>query len=223
MGTATNKPSTVQISASEIPAAMSFGSLSANAIRALNRGAKLGGFAHDTGEGGFRPYHRENGGDIIWEIGSGYFGCRNRDGSFNPELFAKIATDDQIKMVELKVSQGAKPGHGGVLPAAKVSEEISKIRGVAMGEDCISPAYHRAFSTPVEMMHFIAEMRRLSGGKPAGSVSRKTDYLVAGESAGSKLARAHELGVPVLDTEAFRQLLAGEAVSETGGSAPSGE
>src|SRR6478735_8520560 len=148
--------------------AMSFGSLSANAIRALNAGAAKGRFYHDTGEGGISPYHRENGGDIVWEIGSGYFGCRNRDGSFNPEEFARVASDDQIKMVELKVSQGAKPGHGGVLPAAKVSEEISLIRGVPMGEDCISPASHRAFSTPLEMMAFIGEMRRLSGGKPAG-------------------------------------------------------
>ena len=148
--------------------AMSFGALSPNAVRALNAGAKKGGFAHDTGEGGVSPYHRENGGDIIWEIGSGYFGCRNRDGTFNPEEFARVAADDQIKMVELKISQGAKPGHGGVLPAAKVSEEISKIRGVAMGEDCISPAYHKAFSTPMGMMKFIGEMRRLSGGKPAG-------------------------------------------------------
>jgi glutamate synthase domain-containing protein 2 len=148
--------------------AMSFGALSPNAVRALNAGAKKGGFAHDTGEGGVSPYHRENGGDLIWEVGSGYFGCRNRDGSFNPEEFARVASDDQIKMVELKVSQGAKPGHGGVLPAAKVSEEISKIRGVAMDEDCISPATHRAFSTPLEMMGFIGEMRRLSGGKPAG-------------------------------------------------------
>jgi glutamate synthase domain-containing protein 2 len=148
--------------------AMSFGALSPNAVRALNAAAKKGGFAHDTGEGGVSPYHRENGGDLIWEIGSGYFGCRNRDGSFNPELFAQVAADDQIKMVELKVSQGAKPGHGGVLPAAKVSEEISRIRGVAMDEDCISPAYHKAFSTPLEMMAFIGEMRRLSGGKPAG-------------------------------------------------------
>ncbi|HTC02260.1 MAG TPA: FMN-binding glutamate synthase family protein, partial [Xanthobacteraceae bacterium] len=148
--------------------AMSFGALSPNAVRALNAGARKGGFAHDTGEGGVSSYHRENGGDIIWEIGSGYFGCRNPDGSFNPEEFARVASDDQIKMVELKVSQGAKPGHGGVLPAAKVSEEISKIRGVSMGEDCISPAYHRAFSTPLQMMAFIGEMRRLSGGKPAG-------------------------------------------------------
>src|ERR1700754_1588104 len=148
--------------------AMSFGALSPNAVRALNAGAKKGGFAHDTGEGGVSPYHRENGGDIIWEIGSGYFGCRNRDGSFNPEGFSRVAGDDQIKMVELKVSQGAKPGHGGVLPAAKVSEEISKIRGVAMGEDCISPASHRAFSTPIEMMQFVGSMRKLAGGKPAG-------------------------------------------------------
>jgi glutamate synthase domain-containing protein 2 len=148
--------------------AMSFGALSPNAVRALNAGAKKGGFAHDTGEGGVSPYHRENGGDIIWEVGSGYFGCRNRDGSFNPDLFAKVSADDQIKMVELKISQGAKPGHGGVLPAAKVSEEISKIRGVPMGEDCISPARHRAFSTPIEMMQFVSNMRKLSGGKPAG-------------------------------------------------------
>jgi glutamate synthase domain-containing protein 2 len=148
--------------------AMSFGALSPNAVRALNAGAKKGDFAHDTGEGGVSPYHRENGGDIIWEIGSGYFGCRHRDGSFDPEEFARVAADDQIKMVELKISQGAKPGHGGVLPAAKVSAEISKIRGVAMGEDCISPASHRAFSTPIGMMQFIGEMRRLSGGKPAG-------------------------------------------------------
>jgi glutamate synthase domain-containing protein 2 len=161
--------------------AMSFGALSPNAVRALNAGAKKGGFAHDTGEGGVSSYHRENGGDIIWEIGSGYFGCRNRaDGTFNPEEFARVASDDQIKMVELKISQGAKPGHGGVLPAAKVSEEISRIRGVAMGEDCISPAYHKAFSTPLQMMAFIGEMRRLSGGKPAGfklCVGHKWEFL----------------------------------------------
>lgn len=148
--------------------AMSFGALSPNAVRALNGGAKKGDFAQDTGEGGFSPYHREMGGDIIWEIGSGYFGCRTADGNFDPEKFEKLATIDQIRMVELKLSQGAKPGHGGVLPAAKVSQEISEIRGVPMGKDCISPPYHKAFSTPVGMMQFIAEMRRLSGGKPAG-------------------------------------------------------
>jgi len=148
--------------------AMSFGSLSANAIRALNGGARLGGFAHDTGEGSYSAYHREGGGDIIWELGSGYFGARNPDGSFSPEKFAAAATNEQIKMVELKLSQGAKPGHGGVLPAPKVSREISETRGVPMGEDCISPPRHSAFSTPIEMMQFVAEMRRLSGGKPAG-------------------------------------------------------
>ena len=148
--------------------AMSFGALSANAIRALNGGARLGGFAHDTGEGGYSPYHREMGGDIIWEIGSGYFGCRNPDGTFNADKFAEAASNEQIKMVELKLSQGAKPGHGGVLPAPKVSPEIAQTRGVPVGEDCVSPSSHSAFTTPVEMMKFIAEMRRLSGGKPAG-------------------------------------------------------
>jgi glutamate synthase domain-containing protein 2 len=148
--------------------AMSFGALSPNAIRALNTGAKKGHFAHDTGEGGYSPYHRENGGDIIWEIGSGYFSCRNADGTFCPEKFETNAKSDQIKMVELKLSQGAKPGHGGVLPGAKVSAEIAATRGVPVGVDCISPSRHSAFSTPIEMMQFIAIMRRLSGGKPAG-------------------------------------------------------
>jgi glutamate synthase domain-containing protein 2 len=148
--------------------AMSFGALSQNAVRALNAGAKKGGFAHDTGEGGVSPYHREHGGDLIWEIGSGYFGCRTRDGAFDPDAFARTAADDQIKMIELKVSQGAKPGHGGVLPAAKVSPEIAQIRGVGPGEDCISPPFHRSFSTPLEMLAFIVELRRLSGGKPTG-------------------------------------------------------
>ena len=148
--------------------AMSYGSLSANAIRALNKGAKIGGFAHDTGEGGLSPYHREHGGDVIWEIASGYFGSRNLDGTFSPEKFAKTATDPQIKMIEVKLSQGAKPGHGGVLPAAKVSAEIAEIRGVEMGKDCISPSAHSAFSNPLELMHFIAQLRELSGGKPTG-------------------------------------------------------
>jgi glutamate synthase domain-containing protein 2 len=123
--------------------AMSFGALSANAIRALNKGAKLGGFAHDTGEGGFSKYHREFGGDIVWELGSGYFGCRNEDGSFSPERFEAAARDSQIKMIEIKLSQGAKPGHGGVLPAPKVSREIATARGVPMGVDCVSPACHQ--------------------------------------------------------------------------------
>jgi glutamate synthase domain-containing protein 2 len=148
--------------------AMSFGALSQNAILALNGGAKKGNFAHDTGEGGYSPYHRENGGDIIWEIGSGYFSCRNADGTFCAEKFEAGAKCDQVKMVELKLSQGAKPGHGGVLPGAKVSPEIAATRGVPVGVDCISPSRHSAFSTPVEMMQFIAKMRELSGGKPTG-------------------------------------------------------
>ncbi|HET9019950.1 MAG TPA: FMN-binding glutamate synthase family protein [Acetobacteraceae bacterium] len=148
--------------------AMSFGALSANAIRALNAGAKLGNFAHDTGEGGFSPYHRENGGDIIWEVGSGYFGCRDQAGHFDAAKFAAQAQEDQVRMVEVKLSQGAKPGHGGVLPAAKVSEEIARTRGVRMGEDCISPARHSAFSTPTGLLEFVARFRELSGGKPAG-------------------------------------------------------
>jgi glutamate synthase domain-containing protein 2 len=148
--------------------AMSYGSLSANAIRSLNKGAKIGGFAHDTGEGGFTPYHRENEGDIILQIGSGYFACRNPDGSFSPDRFAEVSADPQIKMIELKLSQGAKPGHGGVLPAAKVTEEVARIRGIEVGRDCISPARHPAFTTPLELMQFVAELRRISGGKPIG-------------------------------------------------------
>lgn len=148
--------------------AMSFGSLSANAILALNQGAKLGGFAHDTGEGSISPHHRCHGGDLIWEIGSGYFGCRNADGSFDPQAFAQRAQDPQVRMIEIKLSQGAKPGHGGILPASKITEEIALTRGIPMGQDCVSPARHSVFSTPLEMMSFIAELRRLSGGKPVG-------------------------------------------------------
>jgi glutamate synthase domain-containing protein 2 len=148
--------------------AMSFGALSANAIRALNEGARRGGFAHDTGEGSISSYHREMGGDLIWEIGSGYFGCRTPDGQFSEDEFVKNASADQVKMIEIKLSQGAKPGHGGVLPAAKVSPEIAKARGVALGQDCISPALHSAFSTPLELLHFIERLRTLSGGKPVG-------------------------------------------------------
>jgi glutamate synthase domain-containing protein 2 len=148
--------------------AMSFGSLSAAAIRALNRGAKMGNFSHDTGEGSISPYHREGGGDIIWEVASGYFGCRTLDGHFDPDKFAAQAGADQVKMIEIKLSQGAKPGHGGVLPAAKVTQEIAETRGVPMGVDCISPPRHSAFSTPLEMMAFITQLRELSGGKPVG-------------------------------------------------------
>tara|TARA_R110002073_G_scaffold319869_3_gene494730 strand:+ start:7124 stop:8722 length:1599 start_codon:yes stop_codon:yes gene_type:complete len=148
--------------------AMSFGALGSHAIEALNLGAKLGGFAHDTGEGGISRYHRKHGGDLIWEIGSGYFGCRHRDGSFNPEMFAEQAGNDQVKMIEVKLSQGAKPGHGGVLPGEKVTVEIAEARGVEIGEDCVSPAAHPAFSTPKGMMEFIAQLRERSGGKPVG-------------------------------------------------------
>jgi glutamate synthase domain-containing protein 2 len=148
--------------------AMSYGALSANAIRALNLGAQMGGFAHDTGEGSVSPYHREAGGDLIWEIGSGYFGCRNADGTFSEEKFATAASDPQIKMIEIKISQGAKPGHGGVLPAAKVTAEVATIRGVELGKDCVSPAAHSAFSTPLELIKFVGRLRKLSGGKPTG-------------------------------------------------------
>ena len=148
--------------------ALSFGSLSANAIQALNKGAQMGGFAHDTGEGSISSHHRVNGGDLIWEIGSGYFGCRNDDGSFNAERFAINACTPQVKLIEIKLSQGAKPGHGGILPGPKVSAEIAAARGVPEGKDCISPSSHSAFKTPVEMMHFIAKLRQLSGGKPVG-------------------------------------------------------
>jgi glutamate synthase domain-containing protein 2 len=148
--------------------AMSFGALSANAVLALNSGAKRGGFAHDTGEGSISTHHRTHGGDLIWEIGSGYFGCRTPDGKFDAEKFATNACDPQVKMIEVKLSQGAKPGHGGVLPAAKVTPEIAQARGVPLGEDCVSPASHSAFSTPAQMMQFIAKLRELSGGKPVG-------------------------------------------------------
>ena len=148
--------------------AMSFGSLSAAAIRALNGGARQGGFYHDTGEGSISPYHREAGGDLVWEIGSGYFGCRNDDGSFSEERFAANARDPQVRMIEVKLSQGAKPGHGGVLPAAKVSPEIAATRGVPVGQDCVSPAAHAAFDSPRGLLAFVERLRNLSGGKPTG-------------------------------------------------------
>ena len=148
--------------------AMSFGSLSANAILALNLGAKKGGFAHDTGEGSISHYHRVHGGDLIWEVGSGYFGCRNQDGSFSAERFKHNAINPQVKMIEIKLSQGAKPGHGGILPGSKVTAEIAAARGVKVGESCISPSSHSEFSTPLEMMHFIKRLRDLCGGKPIG-------------------------------------------------------
>lgn len=148
--------------------AMSFGSLSANAILSLNKGAKLGNFYHDTGEGSISRYHRQPGGDLVWEIGSGYFGCRHQDGSFNEEMFRENASLDQVKMIEIKLSQGAKPGHGGILPGEKVTPEIAEARGVEVGKDVVSPASHSAFETPLELLDFIEKLRDLSGGKPVG-------------------------------------------------------
>jgi len=159
--------------------AMSFGSLSANAIEALNRGAAKGGFAHDTGEGAISPYHR-HGGDLVWEIGSGYFGCRTEDGGFDEAEFARKAADPQVKMVHLKLSQGAKPGIGGVLPGSKVTREIAETRDVPLGQTVVSPAYHQVFSTPRELVQFVGWMRELAGGKPTGfklCVGSRVDVL----------------------------------------------
>jgi glutamate synthase domain-containing protein 2 len=160
--------------------AMSFGSLSQNAIMALNGGAKLGGFAHNTGEGGLSPYHLQMGGDVIWQIGTGYFGCRHQDGTFNYEAFAERAVLPNVKMIEIKLSQGAKPGHGGILPAAKVTEEIAKIRLVEKGKDVLSPSYHKAFSTPLQLIQFVQKLRELSGGKPIGfklCIGQKSQFI----------------------------------------------
>jgi glutamate synthase domain-containing protein 2 len=148
--------------------AMSFGSLSKNAILALNGGAKLGNFAHNTGEGGISPYHNEPGGDIIYQVGTGYFGCRAASGDFDPERFRKIITAPNIKMIEIKLSQGAKPGHGGILPGKKVTAEIAAIRHIEEGKDVISPPYHKAFNSPTGLLYFIKELRELSDGKPIG-------------------------------------------------------
>ncbi len=148
--------------------AMSYGSLSKNAILALNKGAKMGGFAHNTGEGGLTPHHLEGGGDIVWQVGTGYFGCRDENGNFDAAKFAQKAATDAVKMIEIKLSQGAKPGHGGILPARKVTPEIAQIRHVPLGVDVISPPSHSAFSTPIELCHFIQKLRELSQGKPIG-------------------------------------------------------
>ena len=148
--------------------AMSFGALSANAILALNEGARRGRFCHDTGEGSISRYHREKGGDLTWEIGSGYFGCRNPQGGFDEQKFKENAASEQVKMIEIKLSQGAKPGHGGVLPGAKVTPEIAEARGVPVGIDCVSPAKHSAFSTPIGLLQFVVKLRELAGGKPVG-------------------------------------------------------
>lgn len=204
----------------------SFGALGANAIMALNRGAKLGGFAHNTGEGSISPYHRRHGGDVIWQIATGYFGCRTPDGQFDPEKFREQAADPQIKMIEIKLSQGAKPGHGGVLPKAKLTEEIATTRGVPMGQDCISPASHSAFTTPLELMEFIHELRTLADGKPVGlkmavghrfeafalikamlETGTTPDFIVVDGGEGGTGAAPSELsnnvGMPLIDGLAF--------------------
>jgi len=160
--------------------AMSFGALSGNAIMALNKGAKMGGFAHNTGEGGVSRHHRKYGGDLIWQIGTGYFGCRTPDGKFDADKFATQAADDQIKMIEVKISQGAKPGHGGILPSVKLTREIADIRGIPLGRDVVSPPAHTAFATPIELLEFLAELRRLSGGKPVGfkvCIGKRREFL----------------------------------------------
>ncbi len=160
--------------------AMSYGSLSKNAIMALNKGAKIGGFYHNTGEGSMSPYHLKHGGDIVWQIGTGYFGCRDEQGNFNPTTFKENATKEVVKMIEIKLSQGAKPGHGGILPATKVTEEIAQIRHVPMGADVISPPAHTAFSTPTGLLQFVSSLRELSGGKPVGfklCIGRKDEFL----------------------------------------------
>ena len=160
--------------------AMSFGALSKNAIMALNKGAKLGGFAHNTGEGGLSPYHLEHGGDIIWQIGTGYFGCRDEHGNFDSQLFREKACKDVVKMIEIKLSQGAKPGHVGILPAVKLTEEIAAIRHVPMGKDVVSPAAHSAFSDPASLLEFVAKLRELSAGKPIGfklCIGRPKEFL----------------------------------------------
>jgi len=160
--------------------AMSFGALSRNAILALNKGARLKGFAHNTGEGGISPHHLKFGGDLIWQIGTAYFGCRQSRGDFDEQLFSENARLDTVKMIEIKLSQGAKPGHGGILPAIKLTQEIADIRHVPMGKDVISPKSHTAFSTPASLLQFVLKLRDLSGGKPVGfklCIGRKVEFL----------------------------------------------
>lgn len=160
--------------------AMSFGALSEAAIRALNKGAKAGNFFHNTGEGGLSSYHLENGGDIVWQIGTGYFGCRKPNGRFDPDLFKEKAAHQSVKMIEIKLSQGAKPGHGGILPASKNTAEIAAIRIVKPGEDVISPSTHPEFSTPAGLLEFLQTLRELCGGKPVGfklCVGREEEFV----------------------------------------------
>ena len=206
--------------------AMSFGSLSKNAVLALNLGAKIGGFAHNTGEGGISPYHLKNGGDLIWQVGTGYFGCRTREGKFNPDMFSEKASVDSVKMIEIKLSQGAKPGHGGILPAAKNTAEIAAMRMVEPFTDVLSPPVHSAFNDPEGLMFFIKQLRELSGGKPVGfklCVGKKDEFrsicqamidtkitpdfiTVDGGEGGTGAAPvefSNILGAPILDGLAF--------------------
>jgi glutamate synthase domain-containing protein 2 len=159
--------------------AMSYGALSANAVEALNAGARIGGFAHNTGEGGLSPYHLKHGGDIIWQIGTGYFGCRDDAGNFSATLFEEKSRHPHVKMVEIKLSQGAKPGHGGILPGKKNTPEIAEIRHVQPYTTVYSPTFHTAFNSPAGLMHFVQRLRELSGGKPVGfklCVGRRSEF-----------------------------------------------
>jgi glutamate synthase domain-containing protein 2 len=206
--------------------AMSFGSLSPNAIESLNAGAKIGGFAHNTGEGGISPYHLKNGGDLIWQVGTGYFGARDTNGNFSPEAFQKNAARPEVKMIEIKLSQGAKPGHGGILPAKKNTPEIAAIRGVQAGTTVFSPPYHSAFNSPLGLIQFVKQLRDLSGGKPIGfklCVGKKSEFLaickamvqlniypdfitVDGGEGGTGAAPpefTNSVGMPLLDALAF--------------------
>jgi glutamate synthase domain-containing protein 2 len=206
--------------------AMSFGSLSHNAILALNGGAKLGNFAHNTGEGGVSPYHLKPGGDLIWQIGTAYFGCRTHEGDFSPEKFQETARLDNIKMIEIKLSQGAKPGHGGILPAQKNTIEIAKIRGVEPKTKIVSPSSHTVFSTAAGLLEFVVELRKLSGGKPVGfklclgnrsefvelaqtiiSTGIRPDFIAVdggeGGTGAAPLEFSNSLGVPLNDGLAF--------------------
>jgi glutamate synthase domain-containing protein 2 len=160
--------------------AMSFGSLSSNAVEALNAGARVGGFAHNTGEGGLSPHHLKNDGDVIWQIGTGYFGARDEQGNFSADAFQKNATRPQVKMIEIKLSQGAKPGHGGILPAKKNTPEVAAIRLVKPGTTVYSPPYHSAFNSPKGLIEFVKKLRDLSGGKPVGfklCIGRKSEFI----------------------------------------------
>lgn len=206
--------------------AMSYGSLSSRAVEALNGGAKLGGFAHNTGEGGVSPYHLSEKGDLIWQVGTGYFGCRAQDGNFSPEKYKKTVAHPEVKMIELKLSQGAKPGHGGILPAIKNTPEIAKIRGVEPGKAVMSPPYHKAFDTPEGLMQLIKQMRDLSGGKPVGfklcvgsknefeaicdamiATGIKPDFIAVdggeGGTGAAPVEFADSVGMPMLDGLAF--------------------